>query len=315
MLAAFRWNLRLLSYIALVVGAFLIYNTISISVVRRRAEIGIVRALGASRTQVGLAFLGEAAGIGLAGALLGLAAGKASGQRRGEVDGVDRGHAVCEQPARERLRSVVLRFCSRWLSAWACLWRRRWARHERRCRFHRWMPWRRGRREYASRMNKGRDLGIAVVLAIAAAALSQLPAVGGKPVFGYLATIAADRCGGVRDSGAGEFCVSGEHGTAAKASRCGSVVGFAQSGGIARTHVCAGRCAGNGGGHDDFSRNHGGKFSANCGELDGSSVAGGFVFATCGRTGGRPTSDDVAGIDGANREIAGCGSGGPSACV
>jgi len=44
MLAAFRWNLRLLSYISLVVGAFLIYNTISVSVVRRRAEIGIVRA-------------------------------------------------------------------------------------------------------------------------------------------------------------------------------------------------------------------------------------------------------------------------------
>ena len=49
MLRAFRWNLRVLSYISLVVGAFLIYNTISISVVRRRAEIGILRALGASR--------------------------------------------------------------------------------------------------------------------------------------------------------------------------------------------------------------------------------------------------------------------------
>ena len=34
MLAAFRWNLRVLSYIALLVGAFLIYNTISISVVQ-----------------------------------------------------------------------------------------------------------------------------------------------------------------------------------------------------------------------------------------------------------------------------------------
>src|SRR5207249_3532144 len=40
MLAAFRWNLRLLSYISLIVGAFLIYNTISVSVVRRRPEIG-----------------------------------------------------------------------------------------------------------------------------------------------------------------------------------------------------------------------------------------------------------------------------------
>src|ERR1700675_4400745 len=57
MLAAFRWNLRLLSYIALVVGAFLIYNTISVSVVRRRSEIGIVRALGGDRRDVLARFL------------------------------------------------------------------------------------------------------------------------------------------------------------------------------------------------------------------------------------------------------------------
>src|SRR5258708_7666094 len=49
MLAAFRWNLRLLSYISLVGAAFLIYNAISGSVVRHRSEIGIVRALGAVR--------------------------------------------------------------------------------------------------------------------------------------------------------------------------------------------------------------------------------------------------------------------------
>ena len=76
MLAAFRWNLRLLSYIALVVGAFLIYNTISVSVVRRRAEIGIVRALGASRGVILCAFIGEAACLGLAGALVGIPLGR-----------------------------------------------------------------------------------------------------------------------------------------------------------------------------------------------------------------------------------------------
>ena len=76
MLAAFRWNLRLLSYIALVVGAFLIYNTISVSVVRRRSEIGIVRALGADRRDVLAAFLGEAACLGLAGTLVGLPLGR-----------------------------------------------------------------------------------------------------------------------------------------------------------------------------------------------------------------------------------------------
>ena len=76
MLAAFRWNLRLLSYISLVVGAFLIYNTISVSVVRRRPDIGIVRALGASRGAILSAFIGEAACFGLAGALLGLPLGR-----------------------------------------------------------------------------------------------------------------------------------------------------------------------------------------------------------------------------------------------
>src|ERR1700680_1620924 len=76
MLAAFRWNLRLLSYIALIVGAFLIYNTISVSVVRRRAEIGIVRALGASRALILAAFVGEAACFGLLGALIALPLGR-----------------------------------------------------------------------------------------------------------------------------------------------------------------------------------------------------------------------------------------------
>ncbi len=60
MLGAFRWNLRVLSYISLVVGAFLIYNTISVSVVRRRPEIGILRALGVSRLGILWLFLGEA---------------------------------------------------------------------------------------------------------------------------------------------------------------------------------------------------------------------------------------------------------------
>src|SRR2546429_459100 len=76
MLAAFRWNLRLLSYISLVVGAFLIYNTISVSVVRRRPEIGIVRALGASKRVILAAFVGEAACFGIAGALVGLPLGR-----------------------------------------------------------------------------------------------------------------------------------------------------------------------------------------------------------------------------------------------
>ncbi len=77
MLRAFRWNLRVLSYISLVVGAILIYNTISISVVRRRVEIGILRALGAARTAVFGIFMREALMFGVAGSGLGIGLGRA----------------------------------------------------------------------------------------------------------------------------------------------------------------------------------------------------------------------------------------------
>jgi len=76
MLAAFRWNLRVLSYVALTVGAFLIYNTISVSVVRRRVEIGILRALGVTRRGILAAFLGEAAAFGVLGSAAGIVLGR-----------------------------------------------------------------------------------------------------------------------------------------------------------------------------------------------------------------------------------------------
>jgi len=76
MLRAFRWNLRILSYISLLVGAFLIYNTIAVSVVRRRTEIGILRALGTSSRGVLAIFLGEAAMLGVAGSGLGIVLGR-----------------------------------------------------------------------------------------------------------------------------------------------------------------------------------------------------------------------------------------------
>ena len=75
MLAAFHFNLTALSYIALVVGLFLVYNTVAVSVITRRREIGTLRALGATRGLVRRLFLGEAALLAIAGAGLGLPAG------------------------------------------------------------------------------------------------------------------------------------------------------------------------------------------------------------------------------------------------
>jgi putative ABC transport system permease protein len=71
MTEAFQLNLTALSLVALVVGMFLIYNTMSSTVVRRRMEIGLLRAIGLQAREVQFLFLGEALLFGLAGMLLG----------------------------------------------------------------------------------------------------------------------------------------------------------------------------------------------------------------------------------------------------
>jgi putative ABC transport system permease protein len=75
MLASFELNLGALSLFSLLVGMFLIYNTVAASVVRRRVETGILRALGATRFEVQCLFLGEALIFGVAGVLLGIVGG------------------------------------------------------------------------------------------------------------------------------------------------------------------------------------------------------------------------------------------------
>lgn len=81
MLGSFQLNLFVLSLIALFVGAFLVYNTMTVSVVRQRRQIGILRSLGMSRTGVLLAVVGEGVAIGLLGSLLGAALGVLLAQR------------------------------------------------------------------------------------------------------------------------------------------------------------------------------------------------------------------------------------------
>ena len=71
MLRAFHFNLTALSLIALLVGLFLVYNTVSVSVIARRAEIGTLRTLGATRAAVAGLFLGEAAALSVVGSAVG----------------------------------------------------------------------------------------------------------------------------------------------------------------------------------------------------------------------------------------------------
>ena len=75
MVRAFQLNLTVLSWVGLLVGMFLIYNTMAFAVAQRRREIGIYRALGMTERRVAALFLLEAGLLGLLGGLIGGLAG------------------------------------------------------------------------------------------------------------------------------------------------------------------------------------------------------------------------------------------------
>src|SRR4029453_16264749 len=75
MTAAYSMMVNISSLFALFIGMFIIYNSFAIAVTQRRSEIGILRALGATRGQIRRLFLGESALTGVIGSLGGAAFG------------------------------------------------------------------------------------------------------------------------------------------------------------------------------------------------------------------------------------------------
>lgn len=80
MTRSFRLNLTALSLLALVCGAFLIYNTITFSVVQRRPVLGALRALGVTRREVFGLVLAEAGAVAVVGTAAGLLCGTLLGR-------------------------------------------------------------------------------------------------------------------------------------------------------------------------------------------------------------------------------------------
>ncbi len=74
-LGFFRTALLVFAFVALFVGAFIIFNTFSIIVAQRTRELALLRALGASRRQVLESVLVEAAVVGLFASAVGIGAG------------------------------------------------------------------------------------------------------------------------------------------------------------------------------------------------------------------------------------------------
>jgi putative ABC transport system permease protein len=74
-LSFLRTFLLIFAYVSLVVGAFIIFNTFSITVAQRAREFGLLRTLGASRGQIMREVVAEGLLLGVIGAVLGLFAG------------------------------------------------------------------------------------------------------------------------------------------------------------------------------------------------------------------------------------------------
>jgi putative ABC transport system permease protein len=190
MLRAFRWNLRVLSYISLVVGAFLIYNTISVSVVRRRAEIGVLRALGAGRRWILWLFLGEALLFGLAGSLAGIVLGRLMAEGAvGLIAQTVNSLYVSSQPAAVMLsmRAVATAiFAGMAVALVSALAPAREAMQVAPVE-----AMGRGAREHHARTHARRDLAWAGAVAVVAVLVSRVRPIDGKPIAGYAATLMA----------------------------------------------------------------------------------------------------------------------------
>jgi putative ABC transport system permease protein len=181
---AYRVNLNMLALVALFTGAFLVFTTLALSVLRRRRELALLRVLGVTRAGVARLVLAEAAAIGAAGAALGVGAGHVlaltvlerfgpdlgAGYFSGVAAGLDADPAAYALFFALGLAAALLGALGPALET---------------ARAAPALALRSGDQERALARLRGTWPGI--MLAAAALALTRAPPVDGIPVFGYLA--------------------------------------------------------------------------------------------------------------------------------
>ncbi len=181
---AYRVNLNMLALVALWTGAFLVFSTQSLAVLRRRRSLALLRALGVTRGQLQWALTGEGAALGVAGSLLGviLAVIIAAGILRFLTADLGNGQL---RAVGASLRAAPLPMLVFFLMGTAV------------ASVGAWLPARAAARQPPARALKGgngdysvaakRSTYAGVALLAVGALLSRMPPVGGLPVFGYLA--------------------------------------------------------------------------------------------------------------------------------
>jgi putative ABC transport system permease protein len=184
---AYRVNLNMLALVALWTGAFLVFSTQSLSVLRRRRSLALLRALGVTRGQLQRALIGEGAALGLVGSLVGIVLGVLIADVMLRLLSGDLGNGQL------RAVGVSLKGTPLPLIAFlvigtlvACVGA--------------WLPARNAARQPPARSLKGGDADYATVartslytgfaLLCSGAVLANFPPIFGLPVFGYAAIAA-----------------------------------------------------------------------------------------------------------------------------
>ena len=184
---AYRVNLNMLALVALFTGAFLVFSTQSLSVLRRRRSLALLRALGATQSQLRRALLGEGLALGAVGSLLGVILGLLIAAAILKFLTADLGNGQLRAVGAS-LRAAPLQLLAFFAIGIAV------------AGVGAWVPARNAARQPPARALKGGDgdyqsaaqlswrggLGLLLL----GAALAWLPPIGGLPIFGYAAIAA-----------------------------------------------------------------------------------------------------------------------------
>jgi putative ABC transport system permease protein len=184
---AYRINLNMLALVALWTGAFLVFSTQSLAVLRRRRSLALLRALGVTRGQLQRALIGEGVALGVAGSFLGVILGSAFAAAILRFLAGDLGNGQLRAVGAS-LREAPLPMLAFFAMGTAV------------ASVGAWLPARNAARRPPASALKGGDGGYATVARASAyvglallglgAALCRLPPMGGLPVFGYVAIAA-----------------------------------------------------------------------------------------------------------------------------
>ncbi len=184
---AYRVNLNMLALVALFTGAFLVFSTQSLSVLRRRRSLALLRALGVTRNQLRNALVGEGLTLGVLGSVLGVFLGMLIAAAILKFLSADLGNGQL-RAAEASLHAAPLQM-SAFLAIGIVV-----------AGIGAWVPARNAAQQAPARSLKGGNADYTAVartswragvaLLVLGSALAWLPAVGGLPVFGYAAIAA-----------------------------------------------------------------------------------------------------------------------------